>query len=175
MDADTWRLRAQTAIHEQGTLLEIARIILAYAADMDDLTREICREIVERHKYDHCALYLSQPECSALRLAHGARLGENLPEREAEALASKSAQRSESLTDLSGDSWRIVVPIEDGSATLGVLVAASEDPDADAQRALAICKALARLIAIGLQNADLRGRQPEPAAEQERGRIARNP
>ena len=40
MDADAWRLQAQTAMHEQGTLLEIARIILAFAADMDDLTRE---------------------------------------------------------------------------------------------------------------------------------------
>ena len=88
MDADTWRLQTQTAMHEQGTLLEIARIILAFSADMDDLTREICREIVERHKYDHCAIYLSsQRECGALRLAHGARLGENLTERERSSLS----------------------------------------------------------------------------------------
>ncbi len=161
MDADAWRLQAQTAMHEQGTLLEIARIILAFAADMDDLTREICREIVERHHYDHCAIYLSQRECGALKLAHGDRLGENLSEREADALASKSAERSQPLTSRNADSWRIAVPIEDGSTTLGVLVAASEGPDSNAQHSLAICKALARLIAIGIQNATLRARQLE--------------
>ena len=156
MDADTLRLQYQAARHEQGTLLEIARIILAFSDDLDDLTREICREIVERHRYDHCAIYLSQRECGALRLAHGARLGENLSECEADALASKSAQRSQSLTARNGDSWRIAIPIQDGSTTLGVLIAASVGSDADAHHAFAICKALARLIAIGIQNAYLR-------------------
>ena len=166
MDADAWRLQAQTAMHEQGTLLEIARIILAFAADMDDLTREICREIVERHHYDHCAIYLSQRECGALRLAHGDRLGEDLSEREAAALASKSADHSQPLISRNADSWRIAVPIEDGFTTLGVLVAASEGLDADARHALAICKALARLIAIGIQNALLHKPQSELAANQ---------
>ena len=156
MDADAWRLQAQTAMHEQGTLLEIARIILAFAADMDDLTREICREIVERHHYDHCAIYLSERECGALKLAHGDRLGENLSEREADALASKSAERSQALTSRNAGSWRVAIPIEDGSTTLGVLITASEGPDSNAQRALALCKTLARLIAIGIQNATLR-------------------
>ena len=90
------------------------------------------------------------------KLAHGARLGENLSEREADTLASTSAERSQPLTARNADSWRIAVPIEDGSTTLGVLIAASEGPDSDAHHALAICKALARLIAIGLQNATLR-------------------
>lgn len=161
MDADTWRLQAQTAMHEQGTLLEIARIILAFAADMDDLTREICREIVERHRYDHCAIYLSLRECGAPGLAHGSRLGENLSEREADALASESIQRSQALTSRNADPWRIAIPIEDGYTTLGVLIVASAGSDSDARRAFAICKALARLIAIGLQNAHLRRRQPE--------------
>ena len=167
MDVDSWRLRAQTAMHEQGTLLEIARIILAFAADMDDLTREICREIVERHKYDHCAIYLSQRKCGAIRLAHGARLGKSLSEREADTLASKSAERSQPLTSRNADSWRIAVPIEDGSTTLGVLIAASVGSDADAQHSLAICKALVRLIALGLQNAYLRKPQSELAAREE--------
>ncbi len=161
MDADAWRLQAQTATHEQGTLLEIARIILAFATDMDDLTREICREIVERHRYDHCAIYLSLRECGALDLANGGRLGANLTEREADALASESIQRSQALTARNGDSWRVAVPIEDGSTTLGALVAASEGADVHARRALTLCKALARLVAIGIQNARLR-RPTEP-------------
>lgn len=156
MDMDLWRLRAQTAMHEQGTLLEIARIILAFAVDMDDLTREICREIVERHKYDHCAIYLAPQECGALKLARGARLGENLRGREANALAYESVERSQSLVARSGDFWRVAIPIEDGSTTLGVLVAASAGSDSAAAHAHALCKALARLIAIGIQNADLR-------------------
>ncbi|MCY4653323.1 MAG: hypothetical protein OXC95_09190 [Dehalococcoidia bacterium] len=156
MDVDSWQLKAQIAMHEQGTLLEIARIILAFANDMDDLTREICREIVERHKYDHCAIYLSQVESDSPGLAHGARLGENLSEHEADALASESAEHSQSLISRNANSWRIAVPIEDGSITLGVLIVASAGSDADAQHALVICKALARLIAIGIQNAHLR-------------------
>ena len=156
MDADAWRPRAQTAMHEQGTLLEIARIILAFAADMDDLTREICREIVERHRYDHVALYLSQPDGHALRLAHGARLGPNFTERDATDLAARAAAQSRSMTARSGDTWRVAVPIDDGKTTLGVIVAASPGPNSDAQRALALCKTLARLIAIGIQNAHFR-------------------
>lgn len=171
MDADAWRTRAQTAMHEQGTLLEIARIILAFAADMDDLTREICREIVERHRYDHCAIYLSHQECGALRLAHGARLGENLSEREASALATDSNTRSQSLTTRNGSSWRAAIPIEDGSTILGILITASEGSDADAHHALALCKALTRLIAIGIQNAHLRRRQPELTAQKENDHL----
>ena len=77
MDADTLRLQYQAARHEQGTLLEIARIILAFANNLDDLTREISREIVERHGYEHVALFLSQPDDHALKLAHGAALGQS--------------------------------------------------------------------------------------------------
>ena len=156
MDMDTLRLQYQTARHEQGTLLEIARIILEFAANLDDLTREICREIVERHKYDHCAIYLTQPEDRPLTLAHGARLGPNLTESDATALANQSATRNQSLTARSGDTWRVAIPIEDGKTTLGILIAASTGPDPDARHALALCKTLARLIALGLQNANLR-------------------
>ena len=87
-----------TARHELGTTLELARIILEFASNPDDLTREICREIVERHRYDSLALYLSSQDGNRLRLAHGARLGENLPERAAYALATQSAHRAQSLT-----------------------------------------------------------------------------
>ena len=163
MDADTLRLQYQAARHEQGTLLEIARIILAFAHDLDDLTREICREIVERHGYEHVAIYLSRPEGRPPTLAHGARLGPNLPEPDATALAADSVARSQSLTIRNSDAWRVAIPIDDGKTTLGVIVAASTGSGSDARRALALCKTLARLIAIGLQNANLR-RQSEPSA-----------
>ena len=171
MDVDAWRLRAQTAMHEQGTLLEIARIILAFADDMDDLTREICREIVERHKYDHCAIFLSHVESHSPRLAHGARLGDNLTEPEAEAFASEAIAHSQALTARSGDSWRVAIPIEDGSTTLGAMIAGSVGSDADSRSALALCRALTRLIAIGIQNATLRMLELELATRQEYGRI----
>ena len=173
MDADRLRLQYQAARHEQGTLLEIARIILAFAADLDDLTREICREIVERHGYEHIAIYLSHPEGHPPKLAHGARLGPNFPESDATALAAESAARSQSTIAHKVNAWRVAVPIEDGKTTLGVIIAASAGPDADAHRALALCKTLSRLIAIGIQNSYLRGRQKEMADQQEeRGRIA---
>ncbi len=106
-------------------------------------------------------------------LAHGARLGPNLPERDAHALATQSATRAQSLTTRSGSAWRVAIPIDDGSTTLGVLIAASQGPYTDATRALALCKSLARLIALGLQNAELRILELELAARQERGRISR--
>ncbi len=156
MDADTLRLQYQTARHEQGTLLEIARIILAFAHNLDDLTREICREIVERHGYEHVAIYLSRPEGHLPKLAHGARLGPNLPEPDATTLAAESAACSQSTITRKADAWRVAVLIDDGKTTLGVIIAASTGPDSDARHALALCKTLARLIAIGLQNANLR-------------------
>ena len=154
---DTPQSQDLTARHELGTTLEIARIILEFAANLDHLTREICREIVERHRYDSLALYLSSQDGHGLSLAHGARLGPNLPERDAHALATQSATRAQSLTTRSGSAWRVAIPIEDGATTLGVLIAASTGPDTDATRALALCKSLARLIALGIQNAHLRG------------------
>ena len=170
---DTPQSQDLTARHELGTTLEIARIILEFAANLDHLTREICREIVERHRYDSLALYLSRQDGHGLSLAHGARLGPNLPERDAHALAAKSAHRAQSLTTRSGSAWRVAIPIEDGSTTLGVMIAASHGPDTDATRALALCKSLARLIALGIQNAELRILELELAARQERGRISR--
>ena len=167
MDADTLRLQYQSARHEQGTLLEIARIILAFADNLDDLTREICREIVERHGYEHVAIYLSRPEGRPPGLAHGARLGPNLPEPDATTLAAESVTRSQSLAARNSDAWRVAVPIDDGKTTLGVIIAASTGPDSDAQRALALCKTLARLIAIGLQNAHLHKHQSELPADEE--------
>ena len=155
MDVDTWRLRARTAMHEQGTLLEIARIILAFSSDMDDLTREMCREVVERHRYDHFAIYLSLPDSDALKLAVGDRLGPDLPRQEAYALASECVSRSQYMTARDGDSWRAAIPIEDGSTTLGAMFAASSGSEHDARGALVLCGALARLFAIGIQNANL--------------------
>ncbi len=156
MDVDTLRLQYQAARHEQGTLLEIARIILAFADDIDDLTREICREIYERHNYEYCALYLSRGDSGSLRQANGGRLGGNLTAREAEALAYEAIAHSQALTARNGDSWRVAVPLEDYFTTMGAIIAGSVGSDADAERALAVCKTLARLIAIGLQNANLR-------------------
>ena len=142
MDVDEWQLRAQAAMHEQGTLLEIARLILAFAADMDDLTRELCREIVERHRYDHFAIYLSRRESRALELAHGDRLGENLSR-----LRRTRSPRNPSRVPMpsprgTGTPWRVAVPIEDGSTVLGAIIAGSAGTDSDAGSALALCKAL---------------------------------
>ena len=165
---DTPQSQDLTARHELGTTLELARIILEFASNLDDLTREICREIVERHRYDSLALYLSRQNGDRLKLAHGARLGPNLPERAAHALAIQSANLAQSLTTRDGHSWRVAVPIQDGATTLGVMIAASTGPNTDANRALALCKSLARLIALGIQNAQLRILELELAARQER-------
>ena len=168
MEEDPWRLRAQTAMHEQGTLLEIVRIILAFAADIDDLTREICREIYERHHYEYCALYLSRGDSDPLIQANGGRLGGNLTAREAGALASETIANPQARTARTGDSWRVAVPIEDGSTTLGAIIAGSVGSDADAERALAVCKGLSKLIAIGVQNSEIRTLKSELAAVQQR-------
>ena len=152
---DTPQSQDLTARHELGTTLEIVRIILEFASNLDDLTREICREIVERHRYDSLALYLFNQDGNRLSLAHGARLCQNLPERAAHALAAQSAASAQSLTTRSGNAWRVAVPIQDRATTLGVMIAASTGPDADATHALALCKSLARLIALGIQNAHL--------------------
>ena len=50
------------------------------------------------------------------------------------------------------------------------MIAASTGPHADATRALTLCKSLARLTAIGLQNAHLRSRHPEFATQQDPNR-----
>ena len=62
MDADPQLLQTQMALHEQGTVFEVTLVILSAAADVHDLMRRAARTVVERHRYDHFAIYLVQPD-----------------------------------------------------------------------------------------------------------------
>ena len=76
------------------------------------------------------------------------------------------------LLKYTGGAWQVAVPVKNSSTVLGVLVAGSDDPTTKADRALALCKALAVQLALGIQNVNLMRRQMEVAADAERARIA---
>ena len=171
MDADPQRLQTQMALHEQGTVFEITLAILSASADVDDLIRRASRIIEERHRYDHCAVYLVQPDGVDLRLTGGEPIGD-LPHEAFLSLAKRATVGSRPVRERIGRSWRIAVPIESDSTTLGVLVAGSDAPATTAERALVLCRALAAQMALGIQNTVLRRRQLELAADEERTRIA---
>ena len=162
---------AREALHEQGTLFEIAQIILSAGVDADDLMRRICQTVVERHRYDNFAIYLAGPEKGAHRLAYGV-FDCSLTEETAKDLSGRSVDLSQVLAEWDGTSWRIAVPIRTDSTTLGAMTAAlNEMPSAG--RAAALFKNLAAPLAIGIQQVNFQIRQLEIAAEEERGRIAR--
>ncbi len=171
MDADPQLLQTQMALHEQGTVFEVTLVILSAAADVDDLMRRAARIIVERHRYDHFAVYLVQPDRLDLRLAGGEPVGD-LPQEAFLSLAKRAAVGSRPVRERIGRSWRIAVPIESDSTTLGVMVAGSDAPATTADRALVLCRALAVQLALGIENTNLRRRQLEVAADEERARIS---
>ncbi len=160
MDADPQLLQTQMALHEQGTVFEVTLVILSAAADVDDLMRRAARIIVERHRYDHFAVYLVQPDRLDLRLAGGEPVGD-LPQEAFLSLAKRAAVGSRPVRERIGRSWRIAVPIESDSTTLGVMVAGSDAPATTADRALVLCRALAVQLALGIENTNLRRRQLE--------------
>ncbi len=170
-EADPQRLQTQTALHEQGTIFEITLIILSAPTDVDDLMRRASRTVVERHGYDHFAVYLAQPDGGNLRLAGGEPIG-TLPQDAFLSLAERATAGPRPVRELIGGSWQVAVPIASDSSILGAIVAGSDAPGAAADHALTLCGALAAQLALGIQNVDLRRRQLELAANEERARIA---
>ena len=171
VEADPQRLQTQTALHEQGTIFEITLIILSGPTDMDDLMRRAALTVVERHGYDHFAIYIAQPDNGNLRFAGGEPFG-TLPQDAFLSLAERATAGPRPVRERIGGSWRIAVPIASDSSMLGAIVAGSDAPGTTADHALALCGALAAQLALGIQNINLRRRQLEVAADEERSRIA---
>ncbi len=171
MDDDTHILESQMALHEQGTVFEVTLIILSESEDVDDLMRKVARTIVDRHRYDHLAIYLRQPGVPGLRLASGESTGAT-PHEAFTSMARAATSESRSLIERHGNRWRVAVPIEDGSNTLGVLIVGSDTSSTRADRARVLCRALAAQLSLGIQNSGLRRRQLEVVADRERARIA---
>ena len=172
METDPDILQTHTALHEQGTIFEVSLIILSAPTDVDALMRRASLTVVERHRYGHFSICLAQSDSGGLRLAGGEPTGA-FPQDAALLLARKAAARSSSMQERIGDAWRIAVPITSDSSTLGAIVAGSDDPGTAAvDNALALCGALAAQLALGIQNTNLRRRQLEIAADEERARIA---
>ena len=171
VDAGPQQLREQMALHEQGTLFEITLAVLSAVADVDDLMRRVSEIIVGRHGYDHFGIFLVQPGDQALRPVRGGPT-RNVSREVQTAMATEVATSFRPLLKHTRGRWRIAVPIRSSSTVLGVMVAGSDDPATNADRALALCKALAAQLALGIQNANLRRQQLEVAADEERARIA---
>ena len=171
MDGDTRILESQMALHEQGTVFEVTLAILAASADVDDLMQKVARTIVDRHNYDHLAIYLRQSGVAGLRLAAGESTGA-IPHEAFTSMARAATSESRSLIERHGNRWRVAVPIEDGSDTLGVLIVGSDTSSTRADRARVLCRALAAQLSLGIQNSDLRRQQLVTVADRERARIA---
>ena len=171
LDADPQQLQEQMALYEQGTLFEITLAVLSAVADVDDLMRTVSAIIVGRHRYDHFGIFLVQSGDRELRPIRNGSIG-NVPREAQMAMARQAATTARPLLKRTGGTWRVAVPIRSSSTVLGVMVAGSDDPTANADRALVLCQALAAQLALGIQNANLRRQQLVVAADEERARIA---
>ena len=127
--------------------------------------------VVERHRYGHFSIYLAQSDSGGLRLAGGDQTG-TFPQDAALSLAEKATAGRRPVRERGGGAWQVAVPIASDSTTLGAIVAGSDDPGTAADHVLALCGALAAQLALGIQNTNLRRRQLEIAADEERARIA---
>ena len=155
VDAGSQRLQEQMALHEQGTLFEITLAVLSAVADVDDLMRRVSAIIVGRHRYDHFGIFLAQSGDGELRPVRGGPV-RNISREAQMAMAREAATTSRPLLKHTRWTWRVAVPIRSSSTVLGVMVAGSDGPGTNADRALVLCQALAAQLALGIQNANLR-------------------
>ena len=160
------------AIHDQGTLFEVTRVIVSATADVDELMRRVARTVRERHQYGFVLIYLSQPD-GGLRLAGGA-IGSGEPNPGAlDDIINRVAALSQSRVEAGGRLWRVAVPVRDDGSLLGVIALGLDGPVRVRGRTVMLAETLAGQIAVGIQSANLHQRQIDLASQLERARIAR--
>jgi signal transduction histidine kinase len=183
---DAERLRTRAALDDQETLFAVTHNVVSASRELEMLLQQVAQTMRERRQYDLFAIYLWHPEENALKLAASTVGVEELEGGPVAASGQGLVGRAAStgVTQVGGDDamqWRAAVPLRGGDALskgsrgtlLGVMLAGVRKPIESSARAVSLAEALADQVALGIGQAHLYRRQVELAAQEERGRIAR--
>ena len=161
--------RAETALVNLGTMLEIAQSMAVVTSGVHDLMRRVVQTVGERHHYDIVAIYLSEPGHRELQLSGWPGEREDFAQyaEEANVLIGEVMAEMDSRLMRDRESWRAAIPIRGRDSLIGVLVMGSNAGEADAEDATRLGLALVGQIAVGIQIARLRQRLTDAATSEE--------
>ncbi len=153
-------VRAETALSNLGTMLEITRSVAVITSNVNGMMRRMARTIGERHQYDNVGISLSGPDGQDMRLSGWMGDFENLEQytRQSGHLIHQAINDLDLRFVQGGRSWSVAIPIRDNDSLMGVLLISSEEPGKDVSSATGLGDALVSKIAVGIRIADLRQR-----------------
>ena len=152
------RLRAERALADLGTMLEITRSVAVITSNVNDMMRRVARTIGERHRYDTVGIYLVGPEAGDVRLSGWVGNFEDLEQyaRQSDHLIFQAISEERTRSVRGEESWSAAIPIRDSDALMGVLLVASREAGAVAPGLVGPGQTLVSQIAVGIRIARLR-------------------
>ena len=154
------RVRAERALADLGTMLEITRSVAVITSNINDMMRRVARTIGERHRYDTVGIYLVEPEGADVKLSGWMGNFEDLERYASQTdhliFQAISEERTRSVRD--EESWSAAIPIRDSDVIMGVLLVASSEAGAVVPGRVGLDQTLVSQIAVGIRIAQLRQR-----------------
>ncbi len=154
------RVKAERALADLGTMLEITRSVAVITSNINDMMRRVARTIGERHRYDTVGIYLVGPDGGDVKLSGWVGNFEDLEQYASQTdhliFQAISEERTRSVRDK--ESWSAAIPIRDSDALMGVLLVASREAEAVVPGRFGLDQTLVSQIAVGIRIARLRQR-----------------
>ena len=152
------RVRAETALANIGTMLEITRSVALITTNVNKMMRRVARIIGERHHYDSVGICLSGPDGKDVRLVGWMGDFEDLQRyiQQSDHLIHRAISDLDICHPRDGRFWSCAMPIRENGCLLGVLLVASSRLSWHEPRVKSLESALARQIAVGVKIAGLR-------------------
>ena len=164
------RLRTRQALEETETLFRLTENVVQAGTDVHELLERATEDIRSAALFDQFAVFLRDQD-GELGIASSSVGIEDLP---TELVDGAARERRTLVADHGKDvSWQAAVPLVAGDDLIGVMVAGAKGEGGAAQQPEQMLEAIAAQIAIGVHNATLALQKAEFAAEEERGRMAR--
>ena len=154
------RTRAEAALANMGTMLEITRSVAVITTNVNEMMRRVAQTIGERHRYDTVGIYLSGPDGRDMRLAGWVGDPESLQRyaQQSDHLIHQAVSHMDTRSAQDDRSWSAAMPIRDSGSLLGVLLVAHEGSGRAPPGARVLESALTSQIAVGIRTAGLRER-----------------
>ena len=154
------RVRAERALVDLGTMLEVTRSVAVITSNINDMMRQVARTIGERHSYDTVGIYLSGPDGQDIRLSGWVGNFEDLERytRQFDHILYQAIRGQEARPVMDEESWSAAMPIRDDDTLMGVLLVASERAGSVPPGNSGLDRALVSQIAVGIKIARLRQR-----------------
>ncbi|MBI4337916.1 MAG: GAF domain-containing sensor histidine kinase [Chloroflexi bacterium] len=163
------RLRTRQALDETEALFQMAQQMVQAGTDLDHLVSRTAQVVRTSGLFEQFAVFLHRQ--GSLQLAASSVGVEELRAD----LVDKAAKEQRTLIapNTAGSGWYAAVPMLVGEELLGVVTAGVRGGRPRPGQSVHLVEAIANQLAVGIHNVSLARQKAELAAQEERGRIAR--